>query len=88
MRDAVEIRFKLYPQSDRRLLERIAEQADGANQNNAVRFLMRHWFENERRQNPPQLGQPMSTPPLGQNQTNSEDDLSAALDDLEAAFGE
>lgn len=84
MSEFVEIRFKLY-RSDRRLLERICEQADGANKNLASRFLMRHWFEIERRQNLPQLGQTCQ-PPLGQNQPNSEDDLAAALDDLEAAF--
>lgn len=88
MSEFVEIRFKLYPKTDRRLLERIYEQADGANKNNAVRFLMRHWFETERQQNSPQLGQPMGMPQLGQNQPKPEDDLSAALDDIGAAFDE
>lgn len=81
----VEFRFKLYPKSDRRLLERVDEQADGANKNIAARFLMRHWFEIERQQKPPQLGQTCQ-PQLGQNPTDQPDDLAAALDDLEAAF--
>jgi hypothetical protein len=83
--ETVEIRFKLYEKSDRRLLERIREQADGANQNNAARFLMRHWFEIERRQFSPQLGQ-TCTPQLGQNEPETENDLEAALDELEAAW--
>jgi hypothetical protein len=72
-----EFRFKLYADQDRRLLERIAEQSDGANKNNALRFLARHWFENERQGSLPQLGQEseestLNLPQLGQTETDQD----------------
>jgi hypothetical protein len=81
MAEFVEFRFKLYKKSDARLLARIADQANGAGDNNAARFLLRHWFENERQAISPQVGQHLA-PQVGQN----EPDLKAAFADIDAEF--
>ncbi|MCP4083184.1 MAG: hypothetical protein GY743_23425 [Planctomycetaceae bacterium] len=85
--EAIEFRFKLYPHSDRRLLARIEEQADGANKNNAARFLLRHWFENERQAILPHLGQ-TCTPQLGQNEPSFDEQLETALSEIDDAWGD
>ncbi len=85
-------RFKFHKKRYRRLLDRIYDQADGDSENLALRDLIIIWFENERQGHLPQRGQEsggtgIKQPQLGQNQPN-DDDLLAALDDLDAAWDE
>ncbi len=77
------IRFNLDAQSDADLIAEILQKANGGSQNNAARFLMQHWYENqERRVSPPQ-GQVSDT--TGAKCDMSDDDLTQAqsiLDDV------
>ena len=53
----MEFRFKLDPLSDAGLIDRIINKANGGRKNNAVRYLLRHWYENEKAQVSPPEGQ-------------------------------
>ena len=44
----LDMRFKLYGEFDGRLIAQIIDQANGGSENDAGRFLMRYWLENER----------------------------------------
>lgn len=86
-------KLKFHTKRYRRLLDSIREQADGESMNLALRDKIIIWDYNERQQSLPQQGQESgethtNLPQLGQKQPVPEDDLSAALDDIAAAFDE
>ncbi len=80
----MEFRFKLDPLSDAGLIARILDKANGGRKNNAVRSLLRHWYENEKAQVSPPEGQTngaiASTTPM------SDEDLDKAQSLLDDAW--
>lgn len=77
----MEIRFKLLPKFDADLIARIKAKSNGSGDNLAARFLLRYWFENEKKQLLPQGGLENDAPVTRMGR--DEDDLD---DQIEAAF--
>lgn len=76
----MEIRFKLDGNFDAALIARIRDKANGAGENTAARFLLRHWFENEVQQGSPQVRQydDAVVSDLGQDNATATAELQAA----------
>ena len=80
----MEIRFRLHDESDAALIARIKEKANGGGENNAARFLLRHWYENERMACSPAQG--LEIDATASNKGMSDEDLTKALDIIDRGW--
>lgn len=84
----MEIRFKLLPKFDADLIARIKAKSNGSGDNLAARFLMRYWFENEKMQPSPQIGQHNNAPvtQAGQDETDLDTQIETASSSIDEAW--